>query len=73
MNQSIEEFFEKEELNAYFYNIAVNIIEASNLAIENMVSRVSVQLGQEKRYTKVKDSSERPYYNEVFCFIYETT
>ncbi|XP_073975389.1 otoferlin-like isoform X3 [Rhodnius prolixus] len=38
-----------------------------------MVSRVSVQLGQEKRYTKVKDSSERPYYNEYFVFDFHGT
>jgi len=43
----------------------VTVIEARQLAGVNMDPVVCVQVGDQKRYTSVKESTNCPYYNEV--------
>jgi len=45
--------------------VSVTIIEARQLAGVNMDPVVCVQVGDQKRYTSVKESTNCPYYNEV--------
>jgi len=46
--------------------VSVTVIEARQLAGVNMDPVVCVQVGDQKRYTSVKESTNCPYYNEVF-------
>ena len=48
--------------------VSVTVIEARQLAGVNMDPVVCVQVGDQKRYTSVKESTNCPYYNEVWCF-----
>ena len=43
----------------------MTVIEARQLAGVNMDPVVCVQVGDQKRYTSVKESTNCPYYNEV--------
>ena len=43
----------------------MTIIEARQLAGLNMDPVVCVQVGDQKKYTSVKESTNCPYYNEV--------
>lgn len=45
--------------------MCVTVIEARQLAGVNMDPVVCVQVGNEKKYTSVKESTNCPYYNEV--------
>ena len=45
--------------------VSVTIIEARQLAGLNMDPVVCVQVGDQKKYTSVKESTNCPYYNEV--------
>lgn len=45
--------------------VSVTIIEARQLAGLNMDPFVCVQVGDQKKYTSVKESTNCPYYNEV--------
>jgi len=45
--------------------VSVTVIEARQLAGVNMDPVVCVQVGDQKRYTSVKESTNCPYYNEV--------
>jgi hypothetical protein len=45
--------------------VCVTIIEARQLAGLNMDPVVCVQVGDQKKYTSVKESTNCPYYNEV--------
>jgi hypothetical protein len=47
----------------------VTVIEARQLAGVNMDPVVCVQIGNEKKYTGVKESTNCPYYNEVRCYL----
>jgi len=47
----------------------VTVIEARQLAGVNMDPVVCVQVGNEKKYTSVKESTNCPYYNEVRCYL----
>jgi len=46
--------------------VSVTVIEARQLAGVNMDPVVCVQVGDQKKYTSVKESTNCPYYNEVF-------
>ena len=45
--------------------VCITIIEARHLAGLNMDPVVCVQVGEQKKYTSVKESTNCPYYNEV--------
>jgi len=48
-----------------YVQVSVTVIEARQLAGVNMDPVVCVQVGEQKRYTSVKESTNCPYYNEV--------
>uniref|UniRef100_A0AAY4BAL4 Otoferlin n=1 Tax=Denticeps clupeoides TaxID=299321 RepID=A0AAY4BAL4_9TELE len=50
------------------YQISVNVIEARQLVGLNMDPVVCVEIGDEKKYTSMKESTNCPYYNEYFVF-----
>lgn len=47
------------------HQVCVTIIEARQLAGLNMDPVVCVQVGDQKKYTSVKESTNCPYFNEV--------
>ncbi|XP_067008818.2 otoferlin [Anabrus simplex] len=55
-------------LKAQDFQLCVTIIEARQLAGLNMDPVVCVQVGDQRRYTSVKESTNCPYYNEYFVF-----
>ncbi|KAF0293526.1 Otoferlin [Amphibalanus amphitrite] len=55
-------------LRAEDYQVCVTVIEARQLAGLNMDPVVCVQVGEQKKYTSVKESTNCPYYNEYFVF-----
>ena len=55
-------------LKAQDFQICITIIEARQLAGLNMDPVVCVQVGDQKKYTSVKESTNCPYYNEVIRF-----
>uniref|UniRef100_A0A8B9DAY7 Otoferlin n=1 Tax=Anser cygnoides TaxID=8845 RepID=A0A8B9DAY7_ANSCY len=48
--------------------VSVTIIEARQLVGLNMDPVVCVEVGEEKKYTSMKESTNCPYYNEYFVF-----
>ncbi|XP_055088362.1 LOW QUALITY PROTEIN: otoferlin [Periophthalmus magnuspinnatus] len=50
------------------YQISITIIEARQLIGLNMDPVVCVDIGDEKKYTSMKESTNCPYYNEYFVF-----
>ncbi|XP_023662401.2 otoferlin isoform X2 [Paramormyrops kingsleyae] len=50
------------------YQISVTVIEARQLAGANMDPVVCVEVGDEKKYTSAKESTNSPYYNEYLVF-----
>lgn len=56
--------FEKH-LKAQDFQVCVTIIEARQLPGLNMDPVVCIQIGDQKKYTSVKESTNCPYYNEV--------
>ena len=55
-------------LKAQDFQICITVIEARQLAGLNMDPVVCVQVGDQKKYTAVKESTNCPYYNEVTWF-----
>uniref|UniRef100_A0A8C9XMX1 Otoferlin n=1 Tax=Sander lucioperca TaxID=283035 RepID=A0A8C9XMX1_SANLU len=47
------------------YSISVTVIEARQLVGLNMDPMVCVEIGEDKKYTSMKESTNCPYYNEV--------
>ena len=56
---------EQTSMKAQDFQVSVTIIEARQLAGLNMDPVVCVQVGDQKKYTSVKESTNCPYYNEV--------
>lgn len=50
--------------------MCVTIIEARQLPGLNMDPVVCIQIGDQKKYTSVKESTNCPYYNEVSRFLF---
>ncbi|XP_076013626.1 otoferlin-like [Genypterus blacodes] len=50
------------------YQISVTVIEARQLVGLNMDPMVCVEIGDDKKYTSMKESTNCPYYNEYFVF-----
>uniref|UniRef100_A0A672USI4 Otoferlin n=1 Tax=Strigops habroptila TaxID=2489341 RepID=A0A672USI4_STRHB len=48
--------------------VSITIIEARQLVGLNMDPVVCVEVGEEKKYTSMKESTNCPYYNEYFVF-----
>uniref|UniRef100_A0AAQ5YL26 C2 domain-containing protein n=1 Tax=Amphiprion ocellaris TaxID=80972 RepID=A0AAQ5YL26_AMPOC len=48
--------------------ISVTVIEARQLVGLNMDPMVCVEIGEDKKYTSMKESTNCPYYNEYFVF-----
>ncbi|XP_074640585.1 otoferlin-like isoform X2 [Tubulanus polymorphus] len=59
---------EVASLKAQDFQVCITIIEARQLAGLNMDPVVCVQVGEVKKYTSVKESTNCPYYNEYFVF-----
>lgn len=61
----------EKHLKAQDFQVCVTIIEARQLPGLNMDPVVCIQIGDQKKYTSVKESTNCPYYNEVifhsFC------
>nr|XP_034839510.1 otoferlin-like [Maniola hyperantus] len=55
-------------LKAADFQVCVTIIEARQLAGLNMDPVVCVQVGETRKFTSVKESTNCPYYNEYFVF-----
>jgi len=56
-------------LKAQDFQLCITVIEARQLAGLNMDPVVCVQVGDQKKYTSVKESTNCPYYNEVGFYI----
>ncbi|XP_037550766.1 otoferlin [Nematolebias whitei] len=50
------------------YQVSVTVIEARQLVGLNMDPMVCVEIGDDKKYTCMKESTNCPYYNEYFVF-----
>ncbi|XP_054474149.1 otoferlin [Anoplopoma fimbria] len=50
------------------YQISITVIEARQLIGLNMDPVVCVEVGDDKKYTSMKESTNCPYYNEYFVF-----
>ncbi|XP_077345123.1 otoferlin isoform X12 [Lithobates pipiens] len=50
------------------YQVSITVIEARQLVGLNMDPVVCVEVGDEKKYTSMKESTNCPYYNEYFVF-----
>lgn len=55
----------RSALKAQDFQVCLTIIEARQLAGLNMDPVVCIQVGDQKKYTSVKESTNCPYYNEV--------
>ncbi|XP_073975608.1 otoferlin-like isoform X1 [Rhodnius prolixus] len=55
-------------LKSQDFQVCITIIEARQLAGLNMDPVVCVQVGDSRKYTSVKESTNCPYYNEYFVF-----
>uniref|UniRef100_F6VBD0 C2 domain-containing protein n=1 Tax=Ciona intestinalis TaxID=7719 RepID=F6VBD0_CIOIN len=62
--------FESGALKLQDFQVSVTVIEARQLSGTNMDPVVMVQIGEDKKYTTQKESTNCPYYNEVFVFDY---
>lgn len=52
-------------LLAIEFQVNVTVIEARQLVGQNMDPIVCVEIGEDKKYTSMKESTNCPYYNEV--------
>ncbi|KAF0023605.1 hypothetical protein F2P81_024235 [Scophthalmus maximus] len=50
------------------YQISITVIEARQLIGLNMDPVVCVEIGDDKKYTSMKESTNCPYYNDYFVF-----
>lgn len=50
------------------HQISITVIEARQLIGLNMDPVVCVEVGDDKKYTSMKESTNCPYYNEVGAF-----
>lgn len=48
-----------------WFQVSVTVIEARQLVGLNMDPMVCVEIGEDKKYTSMKESTNCPYYNEV--------
>lgn len=55
----------EDHLKSQDFQVCITIIEARQLPGLNMDPVVCIQVGDQKKYTSVKESTNCPYYNEV--------
>ncbi|XP_055886227.1 otoferlin-like isoform X5 [Biomphalaria glabrata] len=55
-------------MKAQDFQVCITILEARQLAGLNMDPVVCVQVGDQRKFTSVKESTNCPYYNEYFVF-----
>lgn len=60
----------EHHLKAQDFQVCVTIIEARQLPGLNMDPVVCIQIGDQKKYTSVKESTNCPYYNEVCVVLF---
>uniref|UniRef100_A0AAY4ATQ3 Otoferlin n=1 Tax=Denticeps clupeoides TaxID=299321 RepID=A0AAY4ATQ3_9TELE len=58
----------KKPFLSKIHKLSVTVIEARQLVGLNMDPAVCVEIGDDKKYTSVKESTNCPYYNEYFVF-----
>ncbi|XP_075438327.1 fer-1-like protein 6 isoform X2 [Ascaphus truei] len=56
------------EAKSQTYQIAITITEAKQLIGENIDPVVTIEIGDEKKQTTVKEGTNAPFYNEYFVF-----
>ncbi|XP_070488102.1 fer-1-like protein 6 isoform X1 [Equus przewalskii] len=56
------------EIRSQNYQIAITIIEARQLVGENIDPVVTIEIGDEKKQSAVKEGTNSPFYNEYFVF-----
>ncbi|XP_058420883.1 fer-1-like protein 6 [Diceros bicornis minor] len=56
------------EVRSQNYQIAITIIEARQLVGENIDPVVTIEIGDEKKQSTVKEGTNSPFYNEYFVF-----
>ncbi|XP_039286173.1 otoferlin isoform X2 [Nilaparvata lugens] len=54
--------------NRKLYNICISVLEAKYLAWIDIKTYVEIEIDGKKKCTKVKECSDRPFYNEYFVF-----
>lgn len=54
-----------DHLKSQDFQVCITIIEARQLPGLNMDPVVCIQIGDQKKYTSVKESTNCPYFNEV--------
>lgn len=54
----------------FCFQVSVTVIEARQLVGLNMDPMVCVEIGEDKKYTSMKESTNCPYYNEVSHSLY---
>ncbi|XP_055909489.1 otoferlin-like isoform X1 [Eupeodes corollae] len=57
-----------DHLKSQDFQVCITIIEARQLPGLNMDPVVCIQVGDQKKYTSVKESTNCPYFNEYFVF-----
>lgn len=57
---------------AIAHQISITVVEARQLIGLNMDPVVCVEVGDEKKYTSMKESTNCPYYNEVRLRVHPT-
>ncbi|XP_076803747.1 otoferlin-like isoform X4 [Clavelina lepadiformis] len=62
--------FESGAAKPQHFQVSITVIEARQLSGTNMDPIVVVQVGDDKKQTNQKESTNCPYYNEVFVFDY---
>ncbi|XP_045037617.2 fer-1-like protein 6 isoform X2 [Desmodus rotundus] len=56
------------EVRSQNYQIAITVIEARQLVGENIDPVVTIEIGDEKKQSTVKEGTNSPFYNEYFVF-----
>ncbi|XP_054446067.1 fer-1-like protein 6 [Pteronotus mesoamericanus] len=56
------------EVRSQNYQIAITVIEARQLVGENIDPVVTIEIGDEKKQSTVKEGTNSPFYNEHFVF-----
>lgn len=62
-----------DHLKSQDFQVCVTIIEARQLPGLNMDPVVCIQVGDQRKYTSVKESTNCPYYNEVCLILIDRT
>ena len=64
-SQLVLAFSVTSDLGDISHQISITVIEARQLLGLNMDPVVCVEIGDDKKYTSMKESTNCPYYNEV--------